>query len=160
MKVLGIDPGFHRVGWAIVEGNASRQRLVDVGCLETNAKESLSERLLDIHEFLEQLFKEHKPDSVAVEEVYYFKNAKTVIGVSQARGVILLAIEQAKLPLFNYTPLQVKSTIAGYGKAQKPQVQLMVKTQLGLKAVPKPDDAADACAIALTHIFMGKMGRR
>lgn len=154
MRVLGIDPGFGRMGWAVVEGNRSKQVLVDVGCLKTSPDDSLSERLIEIYDHMEDLIKKHEPEAVAVEDIFYFKNAKTVIDVSQARGVILLAIVKNKLPYFGYTPLQVKNTVAGYGKAEKKQVQMMVKSQLRLNSVPKPDDAADACAVALTHFFM------
>lgn len=153
MRILGIDPGFGRMGWAIVEGNKSKQSLVVAGCLETSPDDSLSVRLVEIYDHVEDLINKHNPEAVAVEDIFYFKNAKTVIDVSQARGVILLAIVKNSLPYFGYTPLQVKNTVAGYGKAEKKQVQMMVKSQLRLASVPKPDDAADACAIALTHFF-------
>ena len=154
MKVLGIDPGFGRMGWAILDGNRSKQVLCDVGCLETSAKKSLNERLVDIYDFVEDLIKKHQPDAVAVEDIFYFKNQKTVIGVAQARGVILVSAMKQGVACFNYTPLQVKNTVAGYGRADKKQVEMMVKSQLKLKEVPKPDDAADAAAVALTHYFM------
>jgi len=154
MRVLGIDPGFGRIGWAIIDGSRSRQELVEYGCLETSPDDSLSERLEEIYDHMIELVAKFKPEAVAVEDIFYFKNQKTVIGVAQARGVILLAVVKAKVMCFNYSPLQVKSTIAGYGKADKRQVQLMVKSQLGLKVVPKPDDAADAAAVALTHFFV------
>jgi len=154
MRVLGIDPGFGRIGWAIIDGSRSRQELVEYGCLETESNSALALRLGEIYDFMLDLIGKYKPVAVAVEDIFYFKNQKTVIGVAQARGVILLAVVKAKVMCFNYSPLQVKSTIAGYGKADKRQVQLMVKTQLGLKVVPKPDDAADAAAVALTHFFV------
>jgi crossover junction endodeoxyribonuclease RuvC len=154
MKIMGIDPGFQRVGWAIVEGNKAKQRLVDYGCIETSAKDTMEERLEQVYDQLVKQIDYYQPESVAVEDIYYFKNQKTIIGVSQARGVILLAIHKQKLPCFHYTPLQIKNTIAGFGRAEKQQVQMMVKAQLRLKEIPKPDDAADACAVALTRMFM------
>lgn len=154
MKVLGIDPGYGRVGWAVVEGSRSRHQLAAVGCLETSPTDPLEVRLGEIYEFMMELIGKYKPEAVAVEELYFFKNQKTVMGVGQARGVIVLSVVRNKLPCFHYTPLQVKNTVTGYGKASKEQVQMMVKSQLKLKAVPKPDDAADAAAVALTHMFM------
>lgn len=155
MRILGIDPGYGRIGWAIVEGNKSKQVLVAAGCLETDPQASLDSRLLEIYQFVFDLIAEHKPDRAAVEELFYFKNQKTVMAVGQARGVIVIAIKHQQIPCFHYTPLQIKSTIAGYGQADKKQVQLMVKTQLKLQAAPKPDDAADACAVALCGFFIG-----
>ncbi len=154
MKVLGIDPGFGRLGWAILEGNKQKQMVVEFGCLETSPKKELSERLLEVNQFVEQLISKHSPDMAAVEELYFFKNAKTVIGVSQAQGAVLVALEKNSVPSCRYTPLQVKSTVAGYGKADKRQVQEMTRRLLNLENIPKPDDAADACAVALTHFFM------
>ena len=155
-RVLGIDPGFGRLGWAVLEGNKSKQVVVAHGCLETNPRSKLSERLLEVNLFVEELIKEHDPDEAAVEELYFFKNAKTIIGVGQAMGAVIVALEKSGLSANMYTPLQVKSTVAGYGKADKLQVQEMTKRLLGLDKVPSPDDAADACAVALTHFFMDK----
>lgn len=155
MRVLGIDPGFGRMGWAIVEGSRSRQELVECGCLETSPQDSLNVRLEEIYDQMVDLIERFRPEAVAVEDLFFFKNQKTVMAVGQARGVILLAIVKKKVECFNYTPLQIKNTVAGYGRATKQQMQLMVKSQLRLKSVPKPDDAADACAAALTHFFMG-----
>jgi crossover junction endodeoxyribonuclease RuvC len=154
MKILGIDPGYGRVGWSVIEGNHSKQTLVDVGCLETDPKQNIIGRFEVVHEFMKELLEEFRPDAVAVEELYFSKNVKTAIDVAQARGVILLSIIQAGVPCFNYNPMEIKTTVAGYGKASKQQVQTMVKAQLKLKVVPKPDDAADACAVALTHMFV------
>lgn len=156
MRVLGIDPGYQRIGWSVIEGNRSRQKLIGVGCVETSKDDSLNIRLEEVYDLVGELIDEFKPDVVAVEEIFYSKNTKTVIGVSQARGVILLAAVKKKVECFNYNPVEVKKTVAGYGKADKKQVQMMVKSQLGLKAVPKPDDAADACAVAITHMFLSK----
>ncbi len=153
MRVLGIDPGFHRVGWAVLEGNRARQELVEYGCLETSPTDSLNVRLEEIFDHVSELVEKYGVDEAAVEDIFYFKNQKTVIGVGQARGVILLSIVKKKIPCTNYTPLQIKRAITGYGKADKKQVQMMVKSLLKLKTVPKPDDAADAVAVALTHMF-------
>lgn len=156
MKVLGIDPGFGRLGWAVLEGNKNKQALIAYGCFETNSKTKLSRRLFEVNQFVASLIKEYDPDEAAVEELYFFKNAKTIIGVGQAMGAVLVALEDHSVSISMYTPLQVKSTVAGYGKADKVQVQDMIKRLLGLDEVPKPDDAADACAVALTHFFMDK----
>lgn len=153
MRVLGIDPGFGRMGWAVVEGSRSRQQLVEYGCLETSPNDSLNVRLEEIYDGVCELVEKYQPEAAAVEEIYYFKNAKSVIGVGQARGVVLVALVKKKVAAFNYTPLQIKRCVAGYGQADKKQMQMMVKSQLKLAAVPKPDDAADAVAAALTHIF-------
>lgn len=160
MKVLGIDPGFGRMGWAVVEGNRSKQVVVEWGCLETSPKDSLEERLVEIHEHVVELCEEYKPDEAAVEDLFYFKNQKTVIGVGQARGVIVLALAQKKVAVYHYTPLQIKQAVVGYGKADKKQVQFMVKNLLKLKSVPKQDDTADATAVALTHMFTDKRLRK
>lgn len=153
MKVLGIDPGTGRVGWAILEGNRAHQTLIDTGCFETKAGLPVPRRLHLIHQEVTRLIQEFQPDAAAVESLFYFKNAKTVMQVSQARGVVLVALEQQALPAYDYTPLQVKQAVTGYGRADKNQVQQMVKSILKLKAIPKPDDAADAAAVALTHFF-------
>lgn len=153
MKVLGIDPGTGRVGWAIVEHEKGVDTLLECGCFETKANTDLSVRLEKIYVFLNELIATHKPDAFAVESLFFSNNAKTAFDVGAARGVILLCGQQARLPLSQYTPLQVKSSLTGYGAADKKQIQYMVTKILKLKEVPKPDDAADAVAIALTHIF-------
>ena len=154
MRILGIDPGFGRMGWAVIEGTRSRQVLVECGCLETSPKDSLNVRLEEVYDHVVDLCERFKPDEAAVEDLFFFKNQKTVMAVGQARGVTLLAIVKQKVACFSYTPLEIKNTVAGYGRADKKQVQMMVKATLRLNAVPKPDDAADACAAALTHMFM------
>jgi len=153
MKVLGIDPGTGRVGWGIVTHERGVDSLVECGCFETKVNSQLPERLLKIHTFLQKLIKEHQPDILTVESLFFATNAKTAFDVGAAKGVILLAGEESNLPIFQYTPLQVKSSLTGYGKAEKNQIQFMVTKILHLKETPKPDDAADAVAIALTHIF-------
>lgn len=153
MKVIGIDPGTGRLGWAVINHERGGDSLVDCGCFETKVRSELPDRLEKIFQFLNELINKHCPDSFAVESLFFATNAKTAFDVGAARGVILLSAQQAHLPIFQYTPLQVKSSLTGYGKAEKNQVQYMVTKILHLKETPKPDDAADAVAIALTHLF-------
>ena len=153
MKILGIDPGTGRLGWGIVTHEKGVDAFVDCGCFETKVNSDISQRLRKIFDFLQNLIQEHHPDAMAVETLFFEKNAKTAIDVAAARGVILLAGELAGIPITQYTPLQVKSALTGYGKADKTQVEFMVGKILHLKEKIKPDDAADAVAIALTHAF-------
>lgn len=153
MKILGIDPGTGRVGWGIVTHEKGVDSFVACGCFETKVNSELPERLLKIYAFLQELIKTHQPDTLAVESLFFEKNAKTAIDVAAARGVILLAGALAGLPISQYTPLQVKSALTGFGQAEKSQVEFMVGKILHLKEKIKPDDAADAVAIALTHAF-------
>ena len=153
MKVLGIDPGTGRVGWAFVSHEKGIDSLIECGCFETKVNSELPDRLQKIYIFLKELIKENKPDVLAVESLFFATNVKTAVDVGAARGVILLAGQEAGLPIFQYTPLQVKSSLTGYGKAEKNQIQFMVTKILHLQEIPKPDDAADAVAISLTHIF-------
>lgn len=148
MIILGIDPGTAIIGYGAIEGGR-KLKLIDYGCIKTTPDFSTAERLEKLHLELEKLIKKHKPDIVAVEDIFFFKNLKTAIKVSQARGVILLAIAQSKTRIAEYTPLQIKQAVACYGRAEKSQVQKMVKVILDLKEIPKPDDAADALAIAI-----------
>ncbi len=157
MIIIGIDPGIARVGWGVIETENSNPQMTNFGCFETPKTDKPETRLLAISEFLKKLFTKYKPDYVAVEQLFFATNAKTAITVGQARGVIILIASQANIPSFDYTPLQVKLAITGYGKADKNQVQHMVKNILKLKSIPKPDDAADALAIALTHAFSYKL---
>jgi crossover junction endodeoxyribonuclease RuvC len=153
MKVLGIDPGTGRLGWGVVSHEKGEDSLVDCGCFETKTNSELPERLEKIYIFLKKLIKKHKPDFFSVENLFFATNVKTAFDVGAARGVILLAGQEANLPIFQYTPLQIKSSLTGYGQADKKQIQYMVTKILHLKKAPKPDDAADAVAAALTHIF-------
>ncbi|KKT39953.1 crossover junction endodeoxyribonuclease RuvC [Candidatus Collierbacteria bacterium RIFOXYB2_FULL_46_14] len=153
MKILGIDPGTGRVGWGIISHDKGVDTFVDCGCFETKANSDLPDRLVKIYEYIEKLIQTHNPDVMAVESLFFEKNAKTAIDVAAARGVTLLAGAKARLTVFQYTPLQVKSSLTGYGKAEKNQVEFMVGKILHLKEKIKPDDAADAVAIALTHAF-------
>ncbi len=149
--ILGIDPGFGRVGYGVIEKVSTGRdwQCVAFGCIETSAKKSFVERISEIHEELVRLIKKYKPTRMAVEELFFFKNAKTAIEVGQARGVILLTGVENCLPIDEFTPLQVKQAITGYGRAEKDQMQKMVAMVLGLKEKIKSDDAADALAVAL-----------
>lgn len=150
MIILGIDPGTAATGYGIIK-SLSRHKLkfIDYGCIETAKTLPLPKRLAEIYADLNLLLKKYRPDIIAVESIFFFKNLKTAIAVAQARGVILLAAAMRQIRVTEFTPLQVKMALTSYGKADKKQVQYMVKKLLGLKAVPKPDDAADALAIAL-----------
>jgi crossover junction endodeoxyribonuclease RuvC len=153
MKVIGIDPGTGRVGFSVVEKKDGKESLVEYGCFETKKNSDLPERLLLIYKFIRELINKNNADVFACESLFFSTNAKTAFDVGAARGVILLAAEEAGLPIFQYTPLQVKSSLTGYGQADKKQIQFMVTKILHLKETPQPDDAADAIAIALTHLF-------
>lgn len=150
---MGIDPGTARVGWGIVLETKGKVFVGDYGCIETLSTSKPENRLKHIFDSLSMLLRKEKPDAMAVEELFFATNAKTVIPVAQGRGVILLAAATAGIPVISYTPLVVKQTITGTGRADKTQVQRMVKTLLHLTIIPKPDDAADALAIALTHAY-------
>lgn len=149
MVILGIDPGTARIGIGIIKKAKNNPEHIFHTCVETDKKLEISERLAIINKELKKIIKRFKPERAAVEELFFFKNVKTAISVGQARGVILLTIKQAEIPLFEFTPLQVKQSVVGYGKAEKRQVQKMVRAILAIKEIPKPDDAADALAVAL-----------
>jgi crossover junction endodeoxyribonuclease RuvC len=156
MRILGIDPGTGIVGFGVVETASGKFKMLDGGVIRTSAKETDASRLKTIFDELSGIIKENKPEVMAVEKLFFAQNVTTAMSVSQARGVILLCAEQNGLPVFEYTPQQVKQGVVGYGKAEKAQVQEMVRTILGLKEVPKPDDCADALAVAITHAMTGK----
>lgn len=151
MIILGIDPGTAITGFGVLKKIKSKDelRVINYGLITTPVDLTTAERLNKLHKELNLLIKKYKPDIVAVEDIFFFKNLKTAIKVSQARGVILLTAAEFKIPIFECTPLQVKQAISGYGRAEKIQVQKMVKTLLNLKEIPKPDDAADALAVAI-----------
>ena len=151
MVIIGIDPGYAIVGIGVVEYVGNKFRTLEYGAITTPADMSTVDRLKKIYDELTMYLEKYKPDAVAIEELFFNSNQKTAINVAQARGVILVAVRNKNIPICEYTPLQVKQAIAGYGKADKKQVQFMIKTMLKLKDVPKPDDAADALAIAITH---------
>jgi len=152
MKILGIDPGIATTGYGIIENKGSNLCLVDYGCIITSPKMSAAERLNKLFNELSALIKKKKPDEVAIEELFFAKNVKTAMTVSQARGVIVLSCIRSGMKVINeYTPLEVKMALVGYGRAEKTQVQKMVTTLLSLKEIPKSDDAADALAVAVCH---------
>jgi crossover junction endodeoxyribonuclease RuvC len=149
MIILGIDPGFARTGYGVIEEKNKNLRMLDYGCLSTPAGLIFEKRLKKIHEGLASLIKKFKPDVCAVEKIFFCKNAKTAIDVGQARGVVILTAAEKNLKILEFTPLQVKQFITGYGRAEKGQIQKMIKILLNLKEIPKPDDAADALALAI-----------
>ncbi len=152
MLVLGIDPGTALCGYGLVRTEKDDFTLVAYGAISTPANSPLPARLLQIYAELNTLIARHRPDTVAVEKLFFAKNARTALAVGHARGVVLLVAEQAKLPIFEYTPNEVKQAIVGYGGADKQQMQQMVRVLLRLDFVPEPDDAADALAIAICHL--------
>ncbi len=152
MLVLGIDPGTAITGYGLVNSTGSRKELIAYGVLETSPQMIMPDRLYKIGRDISDIIELHRPEAVAIEQLFHHRNAKTVIPVAQSRGVLIYAAVHAGLPVAEYTPLQVKQAITGYGQAEKKQVQAMVKQILGLPAVPRPDDAADALAIAICHI--------
>jgi len=151
MVILGIDPGVATIGFGVLRAERGKNTLLQYGVITTPAGIPLSQRLAQISEDMEQLIRQFKPDEMAVEELFFSKNITTGIAVAHGRGVILLAAEKLGVPVFEYTPMQVKQAVVGYGAAQKRQVMLMTQRLLGMKEVPKPDDAADALAIAICH---------
>lgn len=151
MKILGIDPGTAIVGFGVIEAKDGKYTMIDAGVIRTPAKQAAELRLETIYDNLTEVIKETKPDEAAVEQLFFAQNVTTAMSVSQARGVILLSLIKNGLDHGEYTPLQIKQSLTGYGRADKVQIQEMVKHMLKLKEVPKPDDAADALAVAITH---------
>lgn len=149
MIILGIDPGFARTGFGVIEEKNKNLCMIDYGCISTSAGLTFPKRLKKIREELNGLIKKHRPDICSVEKIFFCKNTKTAIDVGQARGVVILTAAEKNLKILEFTPLQVKQFITGYGKAEKGQIQKMVKILLNLKEIPKPDDAADALALAI-----------
>jgi len=147
--VLGIDPGTAATGYGIVERSGSRLRAVDYGCFETVPADDLPRRLLYIHTAMSELIEEHRPALIGVERLFFNRNVQTAFAVGQARGVVLLAAAEAGVPVFEYGPHEVKMAVTGYGRAAKDQVQRMVQVVLGMPVLPRPDDAADALAVAI-----------
>ncbi|OQX71751.1 crossover junction endodeoxyribonuclease RuvC [Candidatus Parcubacteria bacterium 4484_255] len=152
MIILGIDPGYAITGYAIIKVDSQTKliSLIDYGCILSSPKDIFSKRLLILYEKVEEIIEKYNPDKMAIEHIYFAKNVKTAVKVSEARGVIILAAVIKKIDVLGFTPLQVKQTLTGYGRASKNQIQQMVKNILKLKSIPRPDDAADALAIALT----------
>ena len=158
MRILGIDPGLAIVGWGVIESDGGRYRPVAYGAIRTPAHTELPLRLQMIYADMKTIISKYRPEEMAVEELFFTNNITTGISVAEARGVILLAAEQADIPIQEYTPLQVKQAVVGYGRAEKKQVITMVTMLLGLKQPPKPDDTADALAIAICHAHSGCSG--
>ena len=153
MKILGIDPGIGICGFGLIKG----QKALDYGVITTPKNTPLPGRLKELYESLQELFDQTKPDVVAVEKLFFSKNITTGISVAEARGLVLLTAAQRNLPIYEYTPNEIKKSITGYGSAKKPQVQEMVRVTLGMKDKPRPDDAADALAVAITHELIRKV---
>lgn len=151
MIILGIDPGYAIVGYGVIDYRNNHFTVIDYGAILTDAGSPFNERLEKIYDNLSALIEKYNPEAMSVEKVFYNSNAKTVIDVSQARGVIMLAAQKNRVPVFEYTPLQVKQSVVGYGRAEKKQIQEMTKRILSLEKVPKPDDTADALAMAICH---------
>lgn len=156
MRIIGIDPGTGILGFGVIEVEDRKSRLVDAGVIRTPVKEDDAIRLQTIFEELTDIIAQDKPDQMAVEKLFFAQNVTTAMTVAQARGVVLLAGRQAGLKIAEYTPLQIKQSLTGYGRADKKQIQEMVRALLGLKEVPRPDDCADALACALTHLQISR----
>lgn len=154
-RILGVDPGTGICGFGVVEFALHKKpRMVTAGVISTPARTPLADRLMDIYDSLNQIINETQPDEVSIEKLFFNQNITTGISVAEARGVVLLVMKQRKLPISEYTPLQIKQSLTGYGRADKKQMQEMVRQFLGMKDVVKPDDAADALAAAITHAMM------
>lgn len=159
LRILGIDPGTAIVGWAVLEVDKNETKSIAYGHISTSPKKPHSQRILEISQTLDEIINTHIPTEASVEELFFFKNLKTAIPVAEARGAILLTLEKSGLSVFEYTPLQIKQALTGYGRAEKHQVQEMVKAVLKLPNIPKPDDTADALAVAVTHTNSRKMNQ-
>lgn len=151
MLILGIDPGYAIVGYGVVDYNANRFSVIEYGAVTTEAGNKFSSRIGEIYDGICEIIKRTKPDAISIEKLFFNTNTTTAIDVAQARGVILLAAVHHGVPIFEYTPLQVKSAVTGYGRAEKKQVMDMIKSLLRLNKIPKPDDTADALALAVCH---------
>ncbi|MBQ3468139.1 crossover junction endodeoxyribonuclease RuvC [Candidatus Saccharibacteria bacterium] len=157
MKILGIDPGTGICGFGVVEITKTNRPVArDFGVITTPPHTPLPDRLKDIYDSLHEIIKESQPDLISIEKLFFSKNITTGISVAEARGICLLVAKQENLPIYEYTPNEIKKTLTGYGSAGKKQMQEMVRIQLGLETVPKPDDAADALAAAITHLFSSR----
>ena len=152
MRIIGIDPGTATTGWAVLEEKKGFIEPIAFGYISTSPKQDEADRLLEIVEDLDKIIKKYKPHEAAIERVFFFKNQKTIIQIGQSRGIILLTLKKKNIKIFNYTPLQLKQALTGYGRAGKKQIQAMAKNILKLNLVPKPDDVADALALAICHI--------
>jgi len=155
--ILGIDPGTAITGYGIIKLLGNKFQVVTYDCIRTPAEDSLDRRLHKVYQEIQSLINRYQPDHFVIEELFFNKNVRTALAVGHARGVAILAAAQLGLPVYEYTPLQVKQAVVGYGRAEKSQVQSMVKIILGLQAVPKPDDVADALALAICHAHSHKI---
>lgn len=155
MRILGIDPGYATIGYGVLDYDNVRFRVINYGSITTSPKAAFDGRLLEIYNNMEELLDMFSPDCMSIEKLYFNTNITTGIDVAQARGVIVLTAAKRGIPIFEYTPLQVKSAVTGYGRGEKRQVQEMTRNILGLKSVPKPDDTADALALAICHGHTG-----
>ncbi len=151
MRVLGIDPGYAIVGWGVVEYEGNRFTPIAYGAITTAAGTSFELRLKEVYEDITTIIETYQPEAFSIEQLFFYSNQTTVIGVAEARGVLLLAAANAGIPVYEFTPMQVKMAVSGYGKALKKQVQEMTRRLLNLPGVPKPDDTADALALAITY---------
>lgn len=151
LLILGVDPGIAILGYGLVRYEANKFTVIDYGAITTNAGTPMSKRLTQIYDELSEIIERYKPDAFAVEELFFNKNIKTALTVGHARGVAVLAGSKAGIGIYEYTPLQVKQAVVGYGRAEKQQIQQMVKILLNLREIPKPDDVADALAVAICH---------
>lgn len=156
MRIIGIDPGTGILGFGVIDVVKGKMTMVTAGVIRTPAHTPLEERLVEIYDGLSEIIRETQPQTMSIEKLFFAQNVTTAISVSHARGVAMLTGKQAGLTIAEYTPLQIKQTLTGYGKAEKKQVQEMVRLQLLLKEIPKPDDAADALATAITHALMSR----
>jgi len=158
MLVIGIDPGTAITGFGLVQENPDGSLIaVKYGVIQTSSDVDMPQRLLELHRSLQKILLLHRPESGAVEKLFFQRNVRTALSVGQARGVAILALAEQRLPVAEYSPLEVKQAVAGYGGADKNQVQQMVRALLGLQEVPRPDDAADALAVAICHLHTSKM---
>ncbi len=157
LRVLGLDPGTATTGWAVLEEKRGVIKSLAYGTISTSQKKPAAKRLGEICRDLEKIVKKYKPQEAAVEDIFFFKNLKTAVKVSESRGATLLTLERNRIKIASYTPLQVKQALTGYGRAEKKQIQIMVKNILNLKSIPKSDDAADAIAVAICHLNSRKI---
>ena len=155
-RVLGIDPGIAMMGYGLVEDNNGKLEAVEYGCLSTPAKQAMPERLRTLYRGLTDIIEQHQPSEVVVE-LFVARNLRTALTVGQARGIAILAAANKEIPVYEYTPLEVKQRVCGYGRGDKRQIQEMVKIQLGLRSIPEPDDAADALAVAMCHLSVSHL---
>lgn len=159
MIILGFDPGLATLGYGVIKKEThGKPQMIDYGIISTPKDENLAVRLSLLEKGIKQVIDTYKPDEIAMEELFFAKNVKTAIAVAHARGVLLLTANKECGRIYEYTPLQIKQALTGYGRAEKRQIQEMVKTRLGLKSIPRPDDAADALAVALCHAQTNKLG--